>query len=308
MESVSLLMWPSRWLPAVFVALLAVAVLPVHGRGQQAPIFRGGVQTVALYATVTDSSGRLVPDLQQKDFDIYDNGKLQTITVFKSDVQPVTVLLTLDTSGSQNLNLDLVVEAAEAFVLRLLPLDKSRITNFDDKIITSPAFTADRDELVRYIRNGLQFGNGTRLWDAVDDSMSKLAAVDGRRVVLLLTDGYDEVSLKSTLDSVIRRAQSEDFMVYSVGLQVHLFGQTRKPDSGIRRLAETTGGGYFELTRADDLNSTFTRVADELHRQYVLGFAAAVLDNKLHQVEVRVRQPGMTARARKSYLASKSTQ
>jgi VWFA-related protein len=142
----------------------------------------------------------------------------------------------------------------------------------------------------------------------VDDSMSKLAAVDGRRVVLLLTDGYDEVSLRSTLDSVIKRAESEDFMVYCIGLQVQLFGHTQKPDRGIRRLAETTGGGYFELTRTDDLNSTFTRVADELHRQYVLGFAPAVLDNKLHQVEVRVRQPGMTARARKSYLASKAAQ
>jgi Ca-activated chloride channel family protein len=299
-------MYPLRGLPAVLVAVLAVVVSTVHGQGQQAPLFRGGVQTVALYATVTDSSGRLVPDLQQKDFDIYDNGKLQTITVFKSDVQPVTVLLTLDTSGSQNLNLELVEDAAEAFVLRLLPVDKARITNFDDKIITSPAFTADRDALVGYIRQGLQFGNGTRLWDAVDDSMTRLAAVDGRRVVLLLTDGYDEVSLRSTLDSVIKRAESEDFMVYCIGLQVHLFNRTQKPHPGIRKLAETTGGGYFELTRQDDLNSTFTRVADELHRQYVIGFNPAVLDNKLHQVEVRVRQPGMTARARKSYLASAS--
>src|ERR1700683_3290514 len=184
--------------PAAFVAFLAITALPARGQSQdprqdqQAPIFRGGVQTVALYATVTDESGRLVPDLQQKDFDIYDNGKLQTITVFKSDVQPVTVLLTLDTSGNQNLNLDLVEEAAGAFVLRLLPLDKASITNFDDKIVTSSAFTADRDALVQYLRGGLQFGNGTRLWDAVDDSMTKLAAVDGRRVVLLLTDGYDE--------------------------------------------------------------------------------------------------------------------
>lgn len=299
---------PSRLFPTVFVALLAVAVSTANGQSQQAPIFRGGVQTVALYATVTDSSGRLVPDLQQKDFDIYDNGKLQTITVFKSDVQPVTVLLTLDTSGSQNLNLDLVEDAAEAFVLRLLPQDKSRVTNFDDKIITSPEFTADRDELVKYIRRGLQFGNGTRLWDAVDDSMSKLAAVDGRRVVLLLTDGYDEGSQEYTLDSVIKRAESEDFMVYSIGLQVNLFGRLQRPHPGIRKLAETTGGGYFELTRANDLNSTFTRVADELHRQYVLGFTPPVLDNKLHQIEVRVRQPGMTARARKSYLAAKSAQ
>lgn len=97
-------------------------------------------------------------------------------------------------------------------------------------------------------------------------------------------------------------------MVYSIGLQVNLFGRLQRPHPGIRKLAETTGGGYFELTRANDLNSTFTRVADELHRQYVLGFTPPVLDNKLHQIEVRVRQPGMTARARKSYLAAKSAQ
>jgi len=305
------------WLPVafvmfVFVAVFAVSVPSAHGwapdrgRDQQAPIFRAGVQTVALYATVTDQSGRLVPDLQQKDFDIYDNGKLQAITVFKSDVQPVTVLLTLDTSGSMTMNLEHLKDAAEAFVIRLLPFDRARITNFDDKIVTSPEFTSNRDDLVRYIHEDVGYGNGTRLWDAVDDSMSKLASVEGRRVVLLFTDGDDEGSRDSTLDAVTKRAESEDFMIYSIGFESHVLGVTTHPDKGIRRLADATGGGWFELNKADDLNSTFTRVADELHRQYVLGFTPAVLDGKLHQVEVRVRQPGMKARARKSYLAFRS--
>jgi hypothetical protein len=95
-------------------------------------------------------------------------------------------------------------------------------------------------------------------------------------------------------------------MIYSIGLESHILGQTTHPDKGIRRLADATGGGWFQLSKADDLNSTFTRVADELHRQYVLGFTPAVLDGKLHQVDVRVRQPGMKARARKSYLAARS--
>jgi Ca-activated chloride channel family protein len=297
--------------PAAFVAFLATTALPARGQSQdprqdQAPIFRGGVQTVALYATVTDESGRLVPDLQQKDFDIYDNGKLQTITVFKSDVQPVTVLLTLDTSGSMTMTLNLLKDAAEAFVIRLLPFDRARITNFDDKIVTSPEFTSDRDELIRYLHEDVGYGNGTRLWDAVDNSMSKLASVQGRRVVLLFTDGDDEGSRLSTYDAVTRRAESEDFMIYSIGLESHVFGITTHPDKGIRRLADATGGGYFELKEADDLDSTFTRVADELHRQYVLGFTPEVLDGKLHQIDVRVRQPGMSVRARKTYLASKS--
>jgi VWFA-related protein len=300
------------WLPVALVAVLALGASSAHGEApgpgedQQAPIFRAGVQTVALYATVTDQSGRLVRDLEQKDFDVYDNGKLQTITVFKSDVQPVTVLLTLDTSGSMTMSLELLKDAAEAFVIRLLPDDRARITNFDDKIITSPVFTSSRDDLIRYIHEDVGYGNGTRLWDAVNDSMSRLATVLGRRVVLLFTDGDDEGSRFSTLDSVTKRAESEDFMIYSVGLESHVLGVTTHPDKGIRRLADATGGGWFELSKADDLNSTFTRVADELHRQYVLGFAPAVLDGKLHQVEVRVRQSGMKARARKSYLASRS--
>lgn len=293
-------------LPGVFVACVGVTVLVAQGQNQQAPIFRGGVQTVALYATVTDATGRLVPDLKEQDFNIYDDGKLQTITLFKSDVQPVTVMLTLDTSGSQNLNLDLLKDAAETFVIRLLPFDKARIMNFDDKVITSPEFTNNRDELIRYVHEGIDYGNGTRLWDALNEGMSDLAAVDGRRVVVLLTDGYDDESREASLDSVMKRAESEDFMIYSIGLQSHVLGVTQHPDKGIRKLAEATGGGYFELGRDGDLNATFTRVADELHRQYVLGFTPAALDNKLHTIDVRVRQPGMTARARKSYLASKS--
>ena len=298
----------TRRLPRSLLLLAALAAYAPAARGQdqQAPLFRGGTQTVALYATVVDGSGRLVPDLQQKDFEIYDNGKLQTMTLFKSDVQPINALLTLDTSGSMTMNLELLKDAAEAFVIRLLPADKARITNFDDKIVTSPVFTSDRDDLIRYIHEGIGYGNGTRLWDAVDDSMTKLAAVDGRRVVLLFTDGDDEGSRSSTLDSVTRRAESEDFMIYSVGLESHILGITTHPDKGIRRLAEATGGGWFELKRADDLNSTFTRVADELHRQYVLGFTPAALDGKLHTIDVRLKQPGMTARTRKSYMATKS--
>ena len=295
--------------PSLLLSLFVfVGAAASHARGQdqQAPMFKGGTQTVALYATVTDQSGRLVPDLEQKDFEVYDNGKLQPISLFKSDVQPVSVLLTLDTSGSMTMNLDLLKDAAEAFVIRLLPADRARITNFDDKIVTSPEFTSNRDDLIRYIHEDIGYGNGTRLWDAVDDSMSKLAAVQGRRVVLLFTDGDDEGSREATLDFVMKRAESEDFMIYSIGLESHVLGITTHPDKGIKKLAEATGGGYFELKRADDLNTTFTRVADELHRQYVLGFTPAVFDGKLHTIDVRIKQAGMTARARKSYIAAKS--
>jgi Ca-activated chloride channel homolog len=287
------------------LAILAPLVLAASLGVPQQTTFRGGVQTVALYATVVDKSGRLVPDLQRQHFEIYDDGKLQPLTVFKSDVQPITVVVMLDTSGSMTENIDLLKLAAEQFVIRLLPDDQARIGSFSDKIIISPTFTNDRDELVRVLHNDIQFGNPTFLWDAIDESMDALAGQTGRRVVLVFTDGDDETSRHATYRSVMNRAQAENFMIYAIGFHSVILGRTTRPDPGLKKLAGETGGGYFELSRAADLGQTFTRVADELHRQYVLGFSPTVLDGKVHTLDVRVKLPGMTVRARKSYVASK---
>jgi VWFA-related protein len=208
----------------------------------------------------------------------------------------------LDTSGSMTMNLDLLKQAAERFVTRLLPADQARIGSFSEKIIISPTFTHDRDELIRILHNDIQFGNPTFLWDAIDESMTALSRETGRRVVLVFTDGEDETSQRRSFKDVLTRAQNEDYMIYAIGLESHILGQTTRPDRHLRQLAEATGGGYFELSRTADLNATFTRVADELHRQYVLGIDAQ-LDGTVHALDVRVKVPGMTARARKSYLA-----
>ena len=267
--------------------------------------FHGGVQTVPIYATVIDSTGRLVPDLEREHFEVYDDLKLQELTLFKSDVQPVTVVVMLDTSGSMTANLELLKLAAEQFVIRLLQEDRARIGSFSDKIIISPTFTSDRDELVRIIHNDIQYGNPTFLWDAIDESMTALSHEQGRRVVLVFTDGDDETSRHSTLASVIARAQTEEYMIYAIGLHSNVLGHITKPAPGLRKLADETGGGYFELTKAADLGATFTRVADELHRQYVLGFSPQTLDGRMHKLDVRVKLPGMSVRARRSYLATK---
>jgi Ca-activated chloride channel family protein len=96
-------------------------------------------------------------------------------------------------------------------------------------------------------------------------------------------------------------------MIYAIGLRSNYFnGRTQvrtSPDRGLRRLAEETGGGYFELERTADLSPTFTRVSEELHSQYLMGFTPTALDGKVHKLEIRMKQPNMRARARKSYLA-----
>jgi len=297
-----------RSVSAAAVALALLAGVPAA----QQPQFRVGVQTVPIYATVTDREGRLVPDLDREHFEIYDNGKLQTITNFTADVQPLTVVVMLDTSGSMTLYLDLLKLAAEQFVIRLLPEDKAKIGSFSDKILFGPRqgmpFTADRDELLRILQSEIQFGNPTRLWDAVLLSMAELSEEPGRRVVLVFTDGDDNASQLADRGDVIDRAQAENFMVYGIGYRSRYFDGrswvTTRPDRGLKPLAQQSGGGYFELTGAHELGPTFTRVAEELHRQYVLGFSPEVLDGKLHKLDVKVKVPGMTVRSRQNYLAN----
>ena len=267
-------------------------------------------QTVPIYATVIDSDKRLVADLTQDDFEVYDNGRLQTLTNFVNEVTPFTTVVMLDTSGSMTLNLEFVKHAAEEFVIRLLPEDKAKVGAFNDKIQVLPKdgpFTNDRDRLIRLLKEGLDFGYPTRLWDAVDESIANLEPVEGRRVVVVFTDGDDSAS-RLGVGEVMTRAREKDVMVYAIGMQSEYFnGQSRqrtRPDRRLKGLAEETGGGYFELTKKDDLGPTFTRVAQELHSQYVLGFSPATLDGKVHKLEVKVKRQGMTARGRKSYLAA----
>jgi len=287
---------------------LAAAVLLCGGFSAfaQQPTFRAGTRTVALYATVTDASKRLVPDLTQEDFQIFDNDKPQPLDLFINEVQPITVVVMLDTSASMTGNLKLLEQAAEQFLLRMLPKDKGMVGAFNDKIEFFPeTFTGDRDKLIRSLRD-LDFGNPTRLYDAIAASMDRLEGVDGRRVVLVFTDG-DDTGSQVNGGTVLEQARRGDVMIYAIGLRSDYFNGSRqvrsKPDSGLKRLAEETGGGYFELDNTSDLAPTFTRVAQELHSQYVLGFTPTVLDGKIHRIAVKAKT-GMTVRARRTYLAT----
>jgi Ca-activated chloride channel family protein len=291
-----------RGVPA---ALLLVSLGSTALAGQQ-PTFRSGTEIVSLFVTVADAGGRLVPDLTSDDFEIFDNGNPQAITHFENVIQPITVVVMLDTSGSMTGSIDLLKDAAEQFFLRLLPADKARVGAFNDKIELSAHFTNDRDQLITDTRH-LDFGNGTRLWDAMLLSLDELTGIEGRRVVLVFTDG-DDTESRTRFGTVIDRARADEAMVYAIGLESLYFNGQRmvrsEPDSGLRRIADETGGGYFELEKTADLAPTFTRVAQELHAQYVMGFTPTVLDGKVHKLSVRVKKPGMTARARRSYVAA----
>jgi VWFA-related protein len=274
---------------------------------QQQPTFRSGTRTVPVYATVFDAENRLVPGLEQGDFEIYDNGKKQTISIFDNKAIPFAAGLTLDSSISMEMNLPFMQEAAVQFVIRLAPDDRCIVGFFNSKINFSPELTNNRDSLISYIRNDMTRGNSTRLWDAVDASMDQLKDQTTRKVVVALTDGDDGGASSKSYGDVLERAQHEDVMLYTVGIESRYHNGERwtvsRPGGSFRRLASETGGGFFQLSKTAELNSTFTRVVQELHSQYVLGFSPQVLDGKSHKLEVRLTKPGLTARARSAYIA-----
>jgi Ca-activated chloride channel homolog len=286
--------------------LLFALVASGAGVAAQQPTFRSGTQVVSLFATVLDAENRLVPDLTQQDFEVFDNDKPQPLIVFRSENLPITAIVMLDTSGSMTGTISLLKAAAEQFVIRLLPEDKATVGAFNDKIELNAGFTNNRDKLVSQVKD-LDYGNGTRLFDAISESLDALRGVEGRRVILVFTDG-DDTSSRVGRGAVLDRARAEEVMIYSIGLQSEYFDGARmvrtRPDSSLKKLADETGGGYFELKKTADLGPTFSRVAQELHSQYVLGFEAKQLDGKVHKLAVKMKQAGMMARARKSYVAT----
>ena len=292
---------------SVGILLAGTAVLATSGQDQ--PIFKSSVRTVPIYATVVDGSGRLVPDLERGDFTILDNGKPAELSLFSNQSQPFSAVVMLDTSASMTANLKLLNRAAEQFLLRLLPVDRAQVGAFNDKIQLSGTFTNDRDELIGAL-NDLYFGNPTRLNDGIAAGLDALKGIEGRRVVLVFTDGEDTAS-RTGFKSVLERARDEEVMVYSIGLESEFFNGMRvvktRPSRDLRKISDETGGGYFELLKTVDLAPTFSRVAQELRSQYLIGFAPLQLDGKVHKLEVKVNRPGMIVRARKSYLAAPDT-
>src|SRR5512139_3005757 len=186
------------------VAVLLAAVLGVVTLAASQPTFKSSVRTVPIYATVVDANGRLVPDLVQEDFAVLDNGKPVELALFSNESQPFTAVVMMDTSASMTAHLKFLNEAAEQFLLRLLPVDRAQVGAFNDKIQFSGTFTNDRDDLIASL-DDLQFGNPTRLNDAIAASLDVLKGEEGRRVILVFTDGEDTAS-RSGFGSVLGRA------------------------------------------------------------------------------------------------------
>jgi Ca-activated chloride channel family protein len=298
---------------------LILAVLLLSAAAADARQFRSSTELVSVYATVQDKATRLVPDLTQDDFVITDNGKEQPIAFFSNDITPFSVIVMLDRSGSMYQHQYVIRDAATSFVVRLLPDDKARIGSFGNffgnrVVINPPQFTSNKADLIDVLQVPIGMGGNSPVWISIDRAITELSNLDGRRVVLIFSDGRDEpvpTLMPVKLKDVMERARLTNIMVYALGFAdvQRRPGKDPKivpPDSGLRRLADDSGGGYFEIRDTEKLGEVFTRVAEELHRQYWLGFAPPARDGKVHKIAVKVKRPELTVRARQSYVAPPS--
>jgi Ca-activated chloride channel family protein len=323
--------WPAvkvvRMTRSLGCGTLVACLLGVLGAaGQQQPVFRGGSDVVRVFVTVTDRDGRLVTTLARDNFEVRDDGKPQPITQFDNTPQPVGLIVMLDVSGSMEGNLPLLRAAGEQLFARLRPDDVARVGAFGHDVSISSSFTREPGALIAALPATIAPDAPTPLWRAIDQALDAFKELDERRkVILVLSDGKDSgpMSFRQRPVSqagVIDRARREDVMIYAVGmrsrgtrsmqpgtgpggLQAMLLADL--PDPGLARVAEETGGGYTEIRFGQDLGAAFAGVADELHTQYLLGFAPPKRDGKVHDINVRVTPGGLKPRARKSYVAPK---
>ena len=305
--------------------LTAVACLLGAVAAAQQPVFRGAGDIVRVFSTVTDRDGKLVTTLGRDDFEVRDEGKPQPITQFDNTPQPIRLVVMLDVSGSMEGNLQLLREAADELFTRLRPDDVARVGTFGHDVDVGAGFTHDLRELRAALPRSINPDAPTPLWRAVDEAITAFGSEkDMRSVVLVLSDGKDSGPIGfarkvSSQGDVIDRARRDNVMIYGVGmrsrqrptapgpgpagLQAALLADL--PDPGLARVAEESGGGYTEIRYGEDLLTAFARVADELHSQYLLGYAAPSHDGKVHKIDVRVGQKGLKARGQKSYVAPK---
>ena len=288
---------------------------------------------VTVPVKVMDRSGRYIPNLQRRDFHVFENGVEQRIAYFATVDQPFTVVLLIDTSGSTDLKIDAIQNAAISFVHQLKDEDRVMVMSFDDSIRTLCQPTSDRDTLIEAIRR-TRNGGGTRLYDAVENVIrQKLKSITGRKAVVLFTDGVDTTSMHATYNSTIKDAQESDAAVYSVAYDTSggMFGPggMRLPGHGsvifgpgaggpgsspadykraseyLHEITLRSGGEYYRGDGIAGLSGAFTDLAEELRRQYSIGYyPPAGQSGQRRAIKVRVNQPDLVVKARDSYVYS----
>jgi VWFA-related protein len=314
------------------------------GETVEGDVIRFDTALVTVPVTVMDRNGRYVPLLRREQFRLMENGVEQKIAYFATTDSPFTVVLLIDTSGSTDFRLSDIQDAAMKFVERLKPTDSVMVMSFDDRIQVQCKATTDRDVIAKAIRR-TRTGGGTRLYDAVDDILKKqLLTIPGRKAVVLFTDGVDTTSHRASYDSTIRLAEESDAPIYSVDYDTSGFGggmgggiplpggrgrvlglplpspggipggsipgsspgDYRRAVAYLHALSDATGGRFYSGDSMFGIAQAFTWIAEELGRQYSLGYypSTAGKDGERRQIKVKVTESDLVVKSRDSYIYS----
>jgi VWFA-related protein len=294
-----------------------------------------GVEQIRIQTTlvnvpviVTDRQGGSVPGLKVEDFTLYDDGIRQSLAFFAAVEEPIRIALLLDTSQSTKIVLDRIRSAADGFVSQLRPQDQAMVVSFDSEVHVLCRFSSNQEQLKRAIRNA-QVGDdvGTRMYDTVVQVAEKnLRSDQGRKAIVLLTDGQDYGS-RSSADDMVSAVIDSGVVVYPVYYRIDvrelskkLFGislpkgatggatwqeNERAAEALLLHLADESAGNLYR-SEVKDLKKTFARVAEGLRQQYLLAFYPdpSRVDGMQHALKVAVARPDLVVRARTSYRAS----
>ncbi len=254
---------------------------------------------VSVPVTVIDRQGKYVVDLLQKDFRIFEDGIEQPITHFSNVDQRFSVVLLMDTSGSTADFLGQMKAGAKSFVEQLRPADTVQPVYFHGEIKPLTPQSINDTNLLKGAIDQMSPGPinmGTRLYDAVDFALNALKPVSGRKAVILFTDGENTWG-KATMKSTLHEAEESDIIIYTL--------QYGDPPAQkyLQQLAERTGGRYFMAADANTIRRSFAEVAEELRRQYVLGYHPNEVAQKGRErkIRVKVNRERVAVRARRSY-------
>ncbi|HKY20970.1 MAG TPA: VWA domain-containing protein [Vicinamibacterales bacterium] len=297
---------------ALATPLLITAQQPAPPAGQ--PSFRTAVDVVSLNVTVTDSAGRYVTDLEEKDFEIFEDGVKQELILFNRSNLPVALSLLIDTSSSMEDRMATAQDAAIGFVRKLRPADLGEVIGFDSRAEVLQKFTNSTAELERAISKTVA-GGSTSMNNALYIALKGLKKVPmrqeneiRRQAIVLLSDGEDTSSLV-TFDDVLDLARRSETAIYAIGLMEQ--GATgpskgfREATYALRQLTTDTGGRAFFPADIKSLAAVYGQIYDELASQYTIGYSSrnSKRDGAWRRIVVRASRPNVTARTKQGYFA-----
>jgi VWFA-related protein len=291
-----------------------------NAAGTDGEVVKVETSLITIPVSVFDRNGLYIPGLKLENFSIFEDGREQQIAYFGTDDKPVTVALLLDTSPSTHYRIEEIHKAAEAFVNQLGPEDSIIVIEFNSSVKIQSSRTRDREKTFQGIERA-QYGNGTSLYNAVDEALRKqLSKVEGRKAVVLFTDGVDTTSKKNTYDGTVAYAEESDSLVFPIYYDTFDENQSSDPlllqigtraedyalgKKYLEELADVTGGRVFHAeSTPGGLTRAFEGIAEELRHQYNIGYVPDI-EGQIGQrklIKVRVDRSNLILRARDSYV------